>query len=217
MIGTEYHKIDTVFARNTRGKIIEGTYANQAFAYLADNMWWWTEKVDGTNARLSYDASQEFRGNEHAYVAGKTDNAQLAPTLLLRLVELLKAMPMETVFGTELDTAVTLYGEGYGNRIGKAGHLYRPDGVDFVLFDVNVAGWWLSRENVEDVAQKLGLDVVPIVGTGTLTEAVEKVREGFDSLSWGVLAEGLVMRPDVELFARDGSRIITKIKRKDFR
>lgn len=213
-----YHKINTVFARDPRGRIVDGLYATPELAYLANNQWWWTEKVNGTNIRLTYDGSPEFRGNEHAYVYGKTDDAQIPPTLLRRLVELLKEVPLEAVFGSGPDVDVILHGEGYGDKIGKAGHLYKPDGADFVLFDVQVGGWWLSRANVEDVATKLGLAVVPIVGTGTLLEAVEHARAGFDSLGWsGVLAEGLVMRPDVELFNRAGERIITKIKHKDFR
>lgn len=42
------------------------------------------------------------------------------------------------------------------------------------------------------------------------------VRKGFKS-AWGdFTAEGLVGRPLVELKGRDGSRIITKLKYKDF-
>jgi hypothetical protein len=111
-----------------------------------------------------------------------------------------------------------LYGEGYGARIQKGGGNYKPDGVDFVLFDVQVGDWWLRREDAEDVDANLGLRVVPIVGGGTLHQAAEWVGErgGFTS-QWGdFLAEGLVLRPTVELKTRSGQRIITKIKAKDF-
>lgn len=41
-------------------------------------------------------------------------------------------------------------------------------------------------------------------------------REGFTS-TWGdFIAEGIVARPEVELFDRMGQRIITKIKYNDF-
>jgi hypothetical protein len=86
----------------------------------------------------------------------------------------------------------------------------------FVLFDVKVGDWWLQRESVEDVSAKLGLDIVPIIGRGTLADFVEMGRAGFNS-RWGAFAaEGLVGRPGVELKARNGNRIITKIKTKDF-
>lgn len=212
---TEYHKIDSIFRRDTRGRIIEGDYARPEFEYLADNQWVFTEKVDGTNIRLSYDGSPEFRGNEHAYIAGRTDNAQLPPFLLLRLVEIMRAAPFENVFD---GPDVVLYGEGYGAKVQKGGGNYITDGCDFVLFDVRVGGWWLRRDGVEDVADKLGLTVVPALGKGTLADAVAMTREGFASVRWpGVAsAEGLVLRPEVELFDRRGARVITKIKHKDF-
>jgi len=69
---------------------------------------------------------------------------------------------------------------------------------------------------VEDIANKLGLEVVPVIGMGTLHEMVEMVKVGFYS-EWGkFLAEGIVARPVVELKTRSGHRIITKIKYKDF-
>ena len=73
------------------------------------------------------------------------------------------------------------------------------------------------RPDVEDIARKLNLDVVPIIGSGTLYDMVEKVKGGFNS-QWGsFLAEGIVARPSVELKTRRGDRLITKIKCKDFR
>ena len=107
-----------------------------------------------------------------------------------------------------------LYGEGYGTKIQSGGN-YRPD-QDFVLFDVNVGGWWLQRPAIEDVAAKFAMDVVPVIGRGTLHDAITMARSGFNS-QWGnFLAEGIVARPVVELKTRNGSRIITKIKHRDF-
>lgn len=218
---TEYHKINTVFARDARGRIVEGTYARPEFGYLADLTWQFTEKVDGTNVRLRYDGSPKFRGNEHAYVAGRTDRAQLPPKLLNRLVELLRAAPLSDVFpgGGYESPDVVLHGEGYGARIQASGSRYSPDGVDFVLFDVQVGRWWLRRDSVVEVGERLGLAVVPVIGEGTLADAVELTRTGFPSARWpGVtVAEGLVLRPAVELFDRAGNRVIAKIKHADFR
>ena len=51
---------------------------------------------------------------------------------------------------------VCLYGEGYGAKIQSGGD-YMNDGrsVDFILFDVNIAGIWLEGHNVDDIAEKL--------------------------------------------------------------
>lgn len=216
-MSTEYMKIDTIFARDQRGRIMEGTYARPEFEYLADLTWVWTEKVDGTNIRLSYDGSPGFQSNEHTYIAGRTDNAQIPPHLFTRLVEIMRVAPFEVVFGAD-PTDVTLYGEGYGAKIQKGGGKYLPDSCSFVLFDVKIGDWWLQRDSVEKVASDLGVEVVPVIGQGTLAHAIEVVREGFPSARWpGVdVAEGLVIRPAVELFDRGGRRIITKIKHKDF-
>lgn len=87
----------------------------------------------------------------------------------------------------------------------------------FVLFDVNVGGWWLRRDDVCDVATQLGLDVVPVVGYGTLYDAMDEVSNGKMKSSWGdFVAEGIVARPTTPLCSRAGHRIITKIKSKDF-
>ena len=100
-------------------------------------------------------------------------------------------------------------------RFKKGGGNYR-DTQSFVLFDVVINNKWLSRENVSDIAQKLSIDVVPVVGSGTLYQAIENARTGIKSI-WGDFeAEGYVLRPKIELLDRNNNRIITKIKCKDF-
>lgn len=208
----EYHKIQTVYLRDpaTRHRtLLEGRYATREFEYLRGCSWTFTEKVDGTNVRVGWDGAAVALG-------GKTDNAQMPVALMARLGELFTADKLAACFTDDV-TDVVLYGEGYGAKIQKGGGNYNPDGVDFVLFDVAVSGLFLERHNVEDVADNLGVQVVPVVGFGSLSSAVERVRAGFES-AWGPFpAEGLVMRPFVEMCDRLGRRVITKVKAKDFR
>lgn len=207
----EYHKIQTFFRRNNKTKkIIIGDYSMAEFKFLKDNLWVFSEKVDGTNIRVIWDG-------ENIVFEGKTDDAQIPAGLTLKLQELFegaaKMCLLEEIFA---EKEVCLYGEGYGVKIQESGKLYIPDGVDFVLFDVAIDGWWLERKNIEDIAQKLGVKVVPIVGEGTLDDAVEMVKKGFKS-QWGdFMAEGIVAKPKIELKNRKGERIITKIKHRDF-
>lgn len=79
-----------------------------------------------------------------------------------------------------------------------------------------INGLWLQRSDVEDVAKKMEIDVVPIIGTGTLPEMVEQIKTGIFS-TWGNFkAEGYVARPAIELKTREGHRLITKLKCRDF-
>jgi len=206
----EYPKIQTVFKRDmsNKGKIIEGNYSLPEFDYLKDNEWLWTEKVDGTNIRVNW-----TRGSCRLF-GGKTDNAQIPARLISRLEELFPLEKLDAAI-TKTDS-LTLYGEGYGAKIQKGGGNYISDGVDFVLFDVLVDGWWLRREDMLEVAEVLGLRIVPKVGSGDLMEAILRTKAGIKSV-WGDFpAEGLVMKPACELKTRRGDRIITKIKHKDF-
>ena len=205
----EYHKIQTVYLRdpaNNHKTLLIGEYATPEFAFLEKCPWVFTEKVDGTNIRVMI---------EHGAIryGGKTDAASIPAFLVDRLRALFEGH--EQIHSVFPDGAC-LYGEGYGARIQKGGGNYRAD-QDFVLFDVKVGEWWLQRPAVEEVAVKLGLDVVPIIGTGTLPEMVEMARVGFPS-RWNdkFVSEGIVARPATELRSRSGQRIITKIKHRDF-
>jgi hypothetical protein len=70
--------------------------------------------------------------------------------------------------------------------------------------------------DVEDIAGKLGIKAVPIIGSGTLWEACDLAHRGIRS-AWGDFqAEGIVARPAIEMCTRGGDRIIAKIKCRDF-
>lgn len=212
----QYHKIQTIFKRDmsNHGKIIIGDYSEPFFEYLKDNTWVFTEKVDGTNIRVMWDG-------ENVVFGGKTDNAMLPVPLLYKLQELFegnkKQLFKETFIQKENEIMqVCLYGEGYGARI-QSGGKYIANGVDFVLFDIKIGDMWLERENVEGIGKRLGIKTVPIMGEGTLNDAIDIVKKGYKS-QWGdFIAEGIVARPKVELQDRRGNRIITKIKHVDFK
>ncbi|WP_133512378.1 RNA ligase family protein [Candidatus Thiosymbion oneisti] len=206
----EYHKIQTVYKRDPATKhktLIEGDFSLPEFEFLQHNKWIFTEKVDGTNVRVIFDG-------ETITFGGKTDRAQIPAVLMNRLNE--KFLPQTDNFKEIFNgNSVCLYGEGYGAKVQPGGGKYRQD-PDFVLFDVKIDEWWLQRRDVEDIAEKLGTDTVPIIGKGTLHEMVEMAKAGFKS-QWGdFMAEGVVARPAIEIKSRNGERIMTKIKYKDF-
>ena len=207
----EYHKIQTIFERDPKTKkLIEGKFCNPTIEYLKDNVWTFTEKVDGTNIRVYWDG-------HNIHFGGRTDNAQIPALLIDRLNEKFggeaNAQLFEQKFG---DKEVFLFGEGYGQKI-QNGSLYRDD-VDFILFDVIVCGNYQPRESVEDIAAYFGIDVVPIVLEGTLQDGVKYVRTHRESViaKNGAQMEGIVGRTKIETLDRTGKRNIVKIKNKDF-
>jgi hypothetical protein len=213
-----YHKIDSVYLRDPATKhktFLDGQWTNPAFGYLASNRWVFTEKIDGTNVRVGFDLSPETPQGFAVRFGGRTDEAQMPVFLMEHLQARFTADAMLAAFPD--CQRVTLYGEGYGAKIQKHGEKYRAD-AGFILFDVRIGDVWLERANVEDIAAKLGIPAVPIIGSGTLYDAIDRAHCGFDSTCSAERrpAEGLVVRPEVELLDRRGNRIITKIKTKDF-
>ena len=203
----EYHKIQSLYLRDpiTKHKtFLEGQYSLPEFEYLKDTLWVATEKIDGTNVRVYWDAE-----TKKVSFNGRTKDAQMPTALFQKLTEMFPAerFPFEH--------SLTLYGEGYGAKIQKGGGDYIPDGCSFILFDV-FCGCWLERSSVEDIAKTLGIEAVPVFGTAYLRDFVDLCKRGFKSALKTSEPEGFVIRPQVELLRRNGSRIITKLKLKDF-
>jgi hypothetical protein len=204
----EYHKIETLYERDLKTFKVGATLKNRVYGII--KTWMWTEKIDGTNIRAIWD----HRAGRLSF-GGKTDNASIPADLMEYLYEAVSVDEMKAVFP---DVSAVVYGEGYGAGIQKGGGDYSPT-KKLIVFDVLVDGkWWLAQEDVNDVASKLGLDVVPFIGEMTLEEATEMVRSGFQSrLNGGKKqSEGLVGRPVEALFDKKGARLIVKLKTKDF-
>jgi len=210
-----YHKIQSIYKRDPDNKyktFLEGQFSIPEFELLANIKWVFTEKVDGTNVRVMYKAGELRYG-------GKSDKAHLPMDLVENMDSLFRpnGIPVDSfkkTFNDEVD--VCLYGEGYGPGIQKIGGKYRKD-KSFVLFDIKINNWWLKRSDVVSISDMFGIDVVPVIGEGSLYDGIDIVRNGMKSV-WGDFeAEGIVARPAVELRSRSGQRIITKIKCKDFK
>lgn len=204
-----YHKIHSVFKRdpamNHRTLLLD-EYAKPEFKYLRNNVWIFTEKIDGTNIRIMSNADGTVT------FGGRTDNANIPAKLFNRLCEL---FPPNGKLAEQFPDGACLYGEGYGAGIQKGGGNYSPTS-EFVLFDVLVGRWWLEQGNVEEIAKILDIEIAPFVGSGNLGDMINLVSHDLIS-SWGNFqAEGIVARPGIELFGRNGERIITKLKTKDF-
>lgn len=203
-----YPKIEGPYRRHLEGprrnKVAEGEWTRPEFEALAQLDWVWTEKVDGTNIRIMWDGYR-------VTIGGRTDNAQIPVDLIQVLREMFPEELLEQQFK---DTPAVLFGEGFGGKI-QAGGKYRAT-PSFVLFDVKVGNWWLLPDSVDACADQMGIAACPTILTGSVFRAIELVRVGVMS-HWGdFTAEGLVGRAPLGLTARDGSRLVMKVKTVDF-
>ena len=197
----EYPKIQTLFMRDKKGLIIPDSNTRPEFDYLRENLWECTEKIDGTNC-------------------GRTERAAIPQHLLAKMKQLFDNIDWREIFGCLVpNTHITIFGEGYGIKIQKGGNYIKND-VNFILFDIRVGNWWLTRESCEDIAKKLNISIVPMIGMFTIDEAIDIVKRGFKSTiaeNKDYDAEGLVLKTPMGLLDRGGNRIITKLKTCDFR
>lgn len=235
-----YQKINTIFKRDqnpgpNHNKIIYGDWTQPEFEALKDLKWEATEKIDGTNMSFEIVTEEGLFPDEtitRININGKTPAANIPNHLLKVMQEKLTVDKVIEVFAKEnpetgekeMPWKIELFGEGYGVKIQKGGN-YLKDRADFILFDVKITPIengkpiWLTRESCENIAQQLGIEIVPLIGYFTLDEAVEYVKKGFKSViaqNKDYDAEGLVLRAPCGLLTRMGERIITKIKHCDF-
>ena len=206
----EYHKIESLYERSHETKkLIEGRFVNPSVHFLENNVWLFTEKIDGTNIRIYWD------GHRVSFY-GRTDKAQIPQKLVNKLIELFGGETNEQLFEQKFgENPVMLVGEGFGAGIQGVGGLYSKE-QDFILFDVMIAGNWQPRESVEDIAKYFNLNIVPVTLVGTIQDAVDYVKTKPLSSIGTAPSEGVVGRPSIEMKDRTGKRIIVKIKVRDF-
>lgn len=214
-----YTKINTLYKRDEKGKIMMGDVSRPEFDYLRRLPWIAYEKIDGTNMSYYWDG-------HILEIHGKTENASIPAPLQAKMEQLVTVDMMSKIFppkfdesGNEIPMLVIIYGEGYGAKIQQGGGRYISKDVNFRVFDVNIDGWWLELENVQDICQKLNLEMAVPYGEMTIDEAEAMVMKGFTSTiaeDPTLIAEGLVLRPKVQLFNKRGERIMVKIKYRDY-
>jgi len=136
----------------------------------------------------------------------------------------------------KIPKSATIYGEGYGPHMMPGSGKYRED-VSFRLFDCLVetesGKWWLERHNLEDVARKLGIKCVPILGIiEDLPKSSRDVDLLFSLFSRGLVSsivaeedcgkkdvtpEGVIAKCEPTLLNSKGYRVMWKLKLKDFK
>ena len=187
----KYPKIRSIYKRED-GKFTK-EFSLPEFAYLQNNNWLITEKINGTNIRVIYEEGKvSFKG--------RTDNAQIPQPLLDVL---------DQIFVDNMFENMILFMEGVGPKIQSKDFKE----YDIILFDA-FCNIWLEYESIKEIAYLLKINCAPIICTSSLHYAIGLCQNGFISNLGNFGAEGVVCRTNLR--SRHGDRIITKIKCKDF-
>jgi hypothetical protein len=231
MTGLEYPKIDTLYDRDGKRFVNVKRLSLRRPEFGMIKRWSLTEKIHGMNTRITL-----FDNGEVVY-GGKTDEAKMPSELLEYLKKIFTSEKMKSTFwlpNRRIPKSATMYGEGYGPGIVPGSGIYRSD-VAFRLFDCLIIdednNWWLERYSLEDIARKLGIKCVPLLGViNFLPHSVDEIRQIFidhrnrmvivedgGQVEFASEGEGVVAKTYPELlFNRKGERIMWKLKIKDF-
>lgn len=215
-----YPKINTLWARDEKGKIITHQYSKAEFKNIEN--WIVTEKVDGTNIRVVFERTlPDLPNSSFVYAVsfyGRTDKAQIPSQLLKHLEATFNIEKMIELFGD--CKKLILYGEGYGKGIQKKGEKYRTT-QGFILFDVLIDGWWLEYESVKDIADKLKIPCVHSFGVmdkDWIIDLIQDKRKSNHAFN-ETLIEGVVCTAYPMMMFRDNEKLIPikfKLKVKDY-
>lgn len=171
---------------------------------------WAQEKIDGTSQHVRWNIE---RKKVSVFPGGINYDLTIPNFDLVQL--------KEKFLETGLNSVV-IYGEGYG---GKCQGMSKTYGVDtkFVAFDVKIDNSWLSVPQADDFCQSFGIEFVDyikiptdldLIDTERDRDSVQAIRNGMGT---GHKREGVVLKPLIEVTKNNGSRIIAKHKRDDFR
>lgn len=169
------------------------------------------EKIHGTSANIAWDAESQavtlFSGGENYE----------------KFEQLFNLEELKASFAAAFPTKdVTIFGEAYGGKQQGMRATY-GDKLKFAVFDVAVNRLWLDVPVAENICNEFSLDFVPYQKVETKLELLEAERDkpSVQARINGVLTEpkqeGVVLRPLIEMRLNNGSRVICKFKRDDFR
>ena len=93
----------------------------------------------------------------------------------------------------------------------------------FVAFDVKIGESWLTVPDAADFVAQCGLEFVYWEKVSTDIETLDRVRDqpskqaARNGMGFDKVAEGVILRPLMELTKSNGKRVISKHKRDEFR
>ncbi len=117
-------------------------YRDPLVSYLSSDDWFYKRKLNGENMRILWNGEQAlWNGKTNKFVCGNELSDYMNNTFLEEI--------FEEKFGR--DKQVLLFGEHMGEKV--QGNELGLKGHHFVLFDVNINGYWLGAQNIVEIAQ----------------------------------------------------------------
>lgn len=205
-----------------RGVLDRSKIAAPEFAAI--DSWHVTEKVDGTNIRVMLRPSTNKKNPWMVdfFTRNSTDHNIVWPgakkflTETFTLDRIFRAIDVDKL---EKKTVVVFYGELYGPKIMGGGTYCNQ--VDYALFDVRIDDWWLEPKVVQGMAEKMGINYVPVIWEAA---SMENIMDLMTVPRWCSLIapehemEGVVCRSNpMMLFRGKKNPIQFKLKFKEMR
>ena len=204
---------------------IENSYREKFLEFVrntsaANDVWFVTEKIHGSNFTISYHngflkfgkRGSELETNENFY----NYNSIFTKEVQEKIIKAFE--PMD--FSTAKNSKITYYGEIFGPGVQK-GVNYGEKGFRFfdVLLEINNEIIFSEQTNLKNFEIENILLMAPYIGQGTLDEVLDFNCE-FDSKILNIPnnpAEGIVLKPNKACFLEgSGDRIILKKKHPKF-
>lgn len=187
---------------------IENLYKNQTILLFKEC--YALEKIHGTSAHILWEPDvglKLFSGGE------KQENFE-------NLFD--KTFLISSFLELDLPHSICVYGEAYGGKCQGMKKTY-GEKLKFVAFDVNIGYNWLDVESAERFCNSLNIDFVPYRKILTDIDSLNAARDAYsmqakkNGIVEDKIQEGIVLRPLIELIKSNGSRVIAKYKRDEFR
>lgn len=208
-----FNKIYAPFGRlNPKDKLVSLEKPTKPWVemfYEGDIKMWGSEKIDGTSIGIAWDG-------ERISFVGHTEGKPVAKELMPYLESTFGTKQFESVVEEVLgEKPVTIYGEMVHKNVGS--HPYGHSEGYFLGYDIaNEKGKYYNRSAVKGILKNLGIEM-PYEELMTMERTIAIVKTAPRSFFCeNEPLEGIVLRPQIEMYLNNDERIICKIKVCDF-
>lgn len=217
---TKYGKLYTLFERDKKFKVID--ILNPKLDGITNiKEFIITEKIDGTNCGVVLTPDKQILIRKRSDVVEDDKQHHL-------YFEATNDVPFDKIkkYFEDSDALVIIFGEACGGNIQKVGQNYSLSPT-FLVFDVKVGNSYLDWASLEKFCDEVGLKTVPRLSNRINISKKDLNIEGMKNLllkypktnvkgGKGGDSEGVVVRSEPPLLNKFGTRMMFKIKFKDY-